>query len=87
MPDPSPWESPDPRVAWAIKILDNEGYEPTSITDYYIKPITCSIALGIAHPLHNYFKKRPFHTNLPLTLAMAAVGWFGGMKVVEIKAM
>ena len=69
------WENPDPRVKWALDILDEGEYERTPI--WY--PALFSVCLGSGNLLKNWIMRRPKHTAIHLTILGAALGWVGGV--------
>ena len=46
---PASWrtEDADPRVQWALKIMDNEGHEPNTYWSKYLVPGLLAGALGL----------------------------------------
>ena len=82
----SKWDEVDPRVQWAMDILDWEGAEPTSIFHYYASPVV-GAGIGISSVLvTNFANRRPARTNLPVTALLGALGFFAGIKFREFKA-
>ena len=74
------WENPDPRIKWALDILEPKGYEPTSILSYFFYPALMAGGFGFGPMLKNVIGRRPYHTSLHVTLAFAAAGWLTGVQ-------
>merc|ERR1712226_720334 len=70
----SKWDEPDPRVKWALDILDWGETEPNGVTGYYSPIALPAIFLGGSNVLKNWVNRVPVKTNLPLTLAMTTAG-------------
>ena len=72
------WEKPDPRIKWALDILDDHGYERTTIAGYYWYPALFGGGLGAGFPFKNLLLKRPMHTGIHITAGLAVGGWLFG---------
>ena len=72
------WEKPDPRIKWALDILDPKGNEENFI-NYFWYPGLFASAFGVSYPLSNLMGKRPWFASLHLTAAMTAFGWVAGV--------
>ena len=72
------WENPDPRIKWALDILDFEGTEPTTMLDYYFWPAVLGAGGVVAGFGHNLYFRRPMISALPYSLTMACLSWFAG---------
>jgi hypothetical protein len=79
----SEWNSPDPRVKWALDAFDNEGIEPNSMFGYYAPIATWTLLAASVHPFTNFLRKRPLYTGLPITILATGLGLFSGLKFRE----
>lgn len=81
------WDEVDPRVQWAIDILDSPpGWEPSSVYTHYFPAGLCTIIGGAIIPIRNVVKRMPFRTSLPATLLLAAAGFQIGNYLNDMKA-
>ena len=72
------WEKPDPRIKWALDILDDGKYERTPIIGYFWYPTIFAGAMALNMPVYNAIARRPMHTGLHITGALTAGGWLLG---------
>ena len=73
------WENPDPRVKWALDILDDQGSEETPIISYFWAPLLGLASGGGGNLMRNWVLRRPQHTAIHLTITGAAIGWLAGV--------
>ena len=73
------WENPDPRIKWALDILDDGPYERTGITQYFWYPGLGGFLGGAANICQNYIGKRPAHLSMHVTIFGAVAGWVAGV--------
>jgi hypothetical protein len=73
----------DPRVEWAMEVMDTEDYNFSSWYEEKFIPATLAAMPVVANSLYNFSAKAPVKTNLPLALALAPLGWLGGMKMLS----
>ena len=73
------WEKPDPRIKWALDILEPKGYEPTNMINYFFWPGLVSAGTGLSPMFVNLMLKRPLFASIHYTIAGLAAGWCGGV--------
>jgi hypothetical protein len=73
------WENPDPRVKWALDILDDGAYERTPIFGYFWYPGLFAALGGGGNLMRNWMVKRPQHAAVHITVFGATLGWLGGV--------
>ncbi len=77
------WDDPDPRIKWALDILDWEGAEVTSVPSYYMMPFS-GASLGIVlKGAFNRGNRLPMRTGLPIYALFAAIGYQAGVYARE----
>ena len=75
--DKKDWQEVDPRVEWAMNIMDWGDSEPNSMFSYYAVPSFGVGLCGSAMLVRNHFYSRPPWAGAPWTLAAAVAGYFG----------
>lgn len=78
------WEDPDPRVQWALKILDDEGFKESALTSDIFYPLLGLSTFTAASLVRNMSMRAPLGTSLHITLGLAAVGLLGGIKFRDV---
>ena len=74
------WEKPDPRIKWALDLLDgNEGYEQGGIINYFFYPSLFGGVMGLSNVFRNIALRRPTHTAVHISVFMAVGGWLAGV--------
>ena len=77
------WDSePDPRIKWALKIIDNEGIEPSPIYSHYMYPVMNGAVMFVARVFRNRHLRRPIYAGAPLTAVMVAAATYAGKFVI-----
>jgi len=73
------WDEPDPRVKWALDILDDQGFETYTLTSRFTFPVIngligTAVGCGI-----NVMNNKPIRASMPRTIALtgafAAAAW------------
>jgi len=73
------WEKPDPRVKWALDILDDGEYERTPLHGFFWYPALGLFTGAGGNLMTNWVYRRPAHTAIHLTIFGAAIGWLAGV--------
>ena len=84
--DKKDWQEVDPRVEWAMKILDWGEVEPNNMFTYLATPVFGGVVLGSTMFVRNYFYARPMWAGAPFTLAIGVAGFFGAKTWRDWKA-
>ena len=79
-PDERIWENPDPRIQWALDILEPPGGEIQSLVSRGLLPSTGAF-LGFFGVIgYNFQKKLPIKSNLAAYVGLTCLGAFVGEK-------
>ena len=83
-PDERIWENPDPRIQWALDILEPPGGEIKSLVSRVMLPAS-GVFLGfIGVMTFNFQRKIPVKSNLAAYVLLTGLGGFGGEKMHAI---
>ena len=76
-PEDRLWENPDPKIKWALDILDDEGFSQESIMQRGVYPLAGAGGGFLASVMQNRLYRRPLFANLPmyaLTIGLGVIG-------------
>jgi len=78
------WEKPDPRIQWALDILEPKGYEPVTIPTHFWYP-TIFAAMGYTSAIfRNVIARRPITASYHVAIGAAVLGWLGGVQARDM---
>ena len=83
-PDERIWENPDPRIQWALDILEPPGGEIKSLVSRVILPSSGAFLGFIGVMTFNFQRKIPVKSNLAAYVLLTGLGGFGGEKMHAI---
>ena len=80
-PEERVWENPDPRIQWALDILEPPGGEIKSLVSRVLLPIGGAFTGFLGVLTVNYMRKQPVRSNLVSYVGLTCLGFFGGEKM------
>lgn len=83
-PDERIWENPDPRIQWALDILEPPGGEIKSLVSRVMLPSSGAFLGFIGVMTFNFQRKIPVKSNLAAYVLLTGLGGFGGEKMHAI---
>jgi len=69
------WDEPDPRVKWALDLLDNQGYETVPMMKRFTLPTALGAVGAGVGLMMNLSANKPMRAGLPRTFALFATGF------------
>ena len=72
------WENPDPRIQWALDILEPPGGEMNSLHSRVLLPVSCGAFGFLSLAINNYVRKIPMRANFLGYAAMTVGGFLVG---------
>ena len=73
------WDKPDPKIKWALNILDGDGYEKASIVDFFWYPMLGATGGSLSSLAGNWRTNRPLYTAIHITAFAGVAGWLTGV--------
>lgn len=77
------WDEVDPRVQWAMDILDDEGIEMTSLARYHSTTAFGGIVGAAIVPTANWMTRRPLFAAIQYTVLGGVIGLGAGRLLRE----
>ena len=74
-------DNPDPRIQWAMKVLDQEGEDFEGVTGKLFTPMSWAAAVPGFNTLHNMMSRQPLRTNLFGALLLMPASAFIGIQI------
>ena len=82
-PDKRVWEDPDPKIKWALDILEPPGGEQMTLMSRIAMPFIGGFGGFVGILGHNYFRRIPLRSNIFGYVALTALGVLIGEKATD----